>query len=146
MLPLEKIILRLIPKIAMNFKISAITAVCCYAIYIFLTLAIVKLRADMKIPLGDGGDKLLQRRIRGHGNFSEFGPFGLTLIFICEANEVSYPVITVAAVMLIIGRAVHGFTFFFEEGTPLGRPCGMFFTMSSLTVCAVALIYKLSTA
>ena len=62
------------PKITLLFA--------CLHVLLMLGLAvpIARHRHAHKIGLGDGGDKLLARKIRVHGNFIEHVPFALLLL------------------------------------------------------------------
>ena len=49
-----------------------------------LVLPIARHRHARRIGLGDGGDTLLARRIRVHGNFIEHVPFALLVLALLE--------------------------------------------------------------
>ena len=44
-----------------------------------LSLRVAKTRGDVQIAIGDGGNIVLQRRIRVQGNFVEYVPMALLL-------------------------------------------------------------------
>ena len=48
------------------------------------SLNVVRARGATKISLGDGGDTVLSRHIRAHGNFVEYVPLSLILILLIE--------------------------------------------------------------
>ena len=45
--------------------------------FLVLTLRVLQNRQSTKVSLGDGGNTLLQRAIRGHANFAEYVPLGV---------------------------------------------------------------------
>ena len=47
-----------------------------------LTVSVGRLRMQKKIYLGDGGDPAMLAAIRAHGNFLEYVPLCLLLIYI----------------------------------------------------------------
>ncbi len=49
------------------------------------SLVVVALRARHDIPFGDGGNEMLNRAIRVHGNFSEWVPLTILLVGSVEA-------------------------------------------------------------
>ncbi len=48
-------------------------------ILIVLSLRVIGARRNRRVALGDGADDDLARRIRAHGNFTEFTPLALVL-------------------------------------------------------------------
>ena len=55
-------------------------------LFLVLSVNVVRTRRDSKVNIGDGGDQLLQRRIRAHGNFAEYVPLVLLLIVFAEVG------------------------------------------------------------
>jgi uncharacterized membrane protein YecN with MAPEG domain len=58
-------------------------------LYLVLSYRIVVLRRN-KVSLGDGGNPILQRRIRAHGNFSEYVPMILIMLGILDAAHCTF--------------------------------------------------------
>ncbi len=54
---------------------------------IALSFGFIQLRATKGIVMGDGGNALLPRRIRGHANFMENAPLTLLLLAVCESTQ-----------------------------------------------------------
>ena len=52
--------------------------------YIYLSINVVKIRKAEGISLGNGSHASLERATRAHGNFIEYVPFALILIFLAE--------------------------------------------------------------
>ena len=58
-----------------------LTAAVFAVLHVIFTLRVGGYRFSNNISLGDGGDKELLNRIRGHGNFIEQVPIALVLFF-----------------------------------------------------------------
>ena len=56
-------------------------------IYLYLTALVIRCRRQNLIGVGDGGNDVLQRLIRVHGNFVEYVPLSLILLAILEINS-----------------------------------------------------------
>ena len=78
-------------------------------IFVFLSLRVIRLRQTVRVAIGDGGDKALRRAIRVHGNFSEYVPLTLILIFAAESLGVSQPWIHGLSIALLLGRLLHAY-------------------------------------
>ncbi len=87
--------------------------------------------------LGDGGDPLMNRRIRGHGNFAEYVPLILVLLGGLEISGTPRWVLHSLGSGLLAGRVLHGYAFAFTENYPLGRVAGMALTLGTLLVASV---------
>jgi uncharacterized membrane protein YecN with MAPEG domain len=71
----------------MHTPITAFYAGLLGILFFYYSVLVVKSRFSKKIPLGDGGDHHFQQVIRAHGNFSEYTPIVLLLLFIAEVNQ-----------------------------------------------------------
>ena len=90
-----------------------------------LTIGVIRVRRSQKIAMGDGNNKLLQRRIRGQANFIEQVPLTLGLFALCESQAALPPAaLTLVAATLVFGRAIHGYAFWNETTWLLGRVGG----------------------
>ena len=56
--------------------------------YLVLGYRVVGLRRN-GISLGDGGDPVMARVIRGHANFAEYVPLALVMLAVLELNATS---------------------------------------------------------
>ena len=61
--------------------------------------------------MGDGGQRLLQRYIRAHGNFAEYAPFGLLLLLLVELGGWPGWLVHCSGSALVGGRAAHAWSF-----------------------------------
>lgn len=102
-----------------------------------LTLSVGLMRGKKKIYLGDGGDPELLAAIRAHGNFMEYVPLCLLLIYVVSDFYSFWPV-AILSVVLLVARLLHagGILGFI----PLGRTLGASATTIILAITAAMLI------
>lgn len=103
-----------------------------------LTASVGHMRTQKKIYLGDGGDKELLAAIRAHGNFMEYVPLCLVLIYFVS-DFYGYWYTSIMAVVLLLARVLHagGILGFI----PLGRTIGAAGTTILLVVASALIIY-----
>ncbi|MGB5324038.1 MAG: MAPEG family protein [Pseudomonadales bacterium] len=106
-----------------------------------LSYRVVQIRRQ-GVTLGDGGDPTLQRRIRAHGNFTEYVPIILIMIALLEANQVPAYLLHVLGLALLIARCLHGYAMSFTESFFFGRFWGTAITFLLLVVCGALCIYQ----
>lgn len=87
--------------------LSAVAAAA--VINIWLSIRIGELRHRLNIMLGDGGNELMQRRMRAHSNFNENAPIVLILLGAIEFARLGNPWLAYVAAIFTIGRVLHGF-------------------------------------
>lgn len=110
--------------------------------YIFLALYVVQGRYKHQVGLGDGGVSDLQQRIRMHGNFAEYAPFALLLLYMVDIAKLSPTSIHILGLMLVIGRILHAWGILTSPNASKGRLAGMILTLTMILVCAVMLIWR----
>lgn len=76
-------------------------------IYVALSYRVIRLRQQLRISLGDGKDKHLNRAIRVHGNFSEYVPLALIMIYFVEIQMQNSLLVHSLSSALIIARLAH---------------------------------------
>jgi uncharacterized protein len=103
-----------------------------------LTVSVGRLRMQKKIYLGDGGDPEMLSAIRAHGNFMEYVPLCLALIYFASDYYGYWPV-AVASLVLLLSRAMHagGLLGFI----PLGRTIGAAGTTIILAAASAMCVY-----
>jgi uncharacterized membrane protein YecN with MAPEG domain len=115
-------------------------------IYLYITASVIIHRRSNRIGVGDGGDEVLQRLVRVHGNFAEYVPLTLLLLAILEISTEIPWLIHLFGASLVIGRALHAYGLRHSEGATWQRVAGMMLTLMSLFGLASAnltLIYWL---
>ena len=100
---------RLIHNVRFNMHVIPLYAAVLGLIYVGLSFRTIALRRKQRLSLGDGGDKALNRAIRVHGNFAEYVPIGLILLFLLESQAYSRVLVHIFASMLLAGRILHAY-------------------------------------
>ena len=86
---------------------TSIYAGFCGLMLCWLALQTIKLRRANKVKLGDGGVAELQAAIRAHGNFAEYMPIVLILLFLLEYNGAHPVIIHIIGIAFMAGRYTH---------------------------------------
>lgn len=94
-----------------------------------LTALVVLRRRKMRIGLGDGGDAVLQRFARAHGNAAETLPIGLLLLAAFDLAGGAPTITHSFGIALMVGRVLHAFGLMTSAGASPGRAIGMVLTM-----------------
>ena len=91
----------------MYLPVTSATAAIFAVMMVFLSLAVTKRRVQVRSTHGDGGDTLLGKRIRAHGNFSEYAPLALILLALLEAQAAPATLVYALATVFVTTRVVH---------------------------------------
>jgi len=110
-------------------------------LFFVLSLRVVKLRGH-GASLGDGGNPLLLRRIRGHGNFAEYVPFILLMMAMLELGKFSIYFLHAAGITLVVARLLHAYALSFTEKFKFGRFWGTALTFGLVLVCGALCLYQ----
>jgi len=100
-----------------------------------------RLRAQLNVPIGDGGNRDLLLAMRRHANFAEWVPLALVLIALLEMSGVSKSAIHVLGGGLVIARACHALGLRADTMQGAGRFVGAGGTALIVAVSSVWLIY-----
>ena len=87
--------------------------------------------------LGDGGNPLMLRRIRAHGNFAEYVPLVLVLMGFLEQSGAARWALHGIGASLLVGRLLHGYAFGFTKEFVVGRSAGIALTFVALLWAAI---------
>lgn len=101
-------------------------------IFLFLSFRVIGARRLAKVGLGDGGDRLLLRRLRVHGNFAEYVPLTIVLMVLAELQGTPAAVIHLIGIALISGRLIHAYGVGQEPEQVRLRVTGMMLTFVAL--------------
>jgi uncharacterized membrane protein YecN with MAPEG domain len=129
----------------MHTPITAFYAGLLGILFFYFSALVVKGRFSKKITLGDGGDHHFQQVIRAHGNFSEYTPIVLILLFIAEVNLSNPILLHLAGTALLFGRFIHAFGLRRHSGSSWQRVSGMLLTFASLlglSILNILVLYK----
>ncbi len=114
------------PRITLLF--AALHAV----LVVVLAARVAMLRYNAKIALGDGGDKVMTRRMRAHGNLIENAPLALLLLGLLEIAGLDARWLWAFGGALLVGRLLHAYGLSRRSGTSPGRFLGMALTWGVL--------------
>ncbi|WP_218132716.1 MAPEG family protein [Cupriavidus sp. YR651] len=76
-------------------------------IYVGLSCRAIKLRRNLRVALGDGGQEVLLRAMRAHSNFAEYVPLSLLLLHFLESAVTNPWYLHALCSILIAGRLLH---------------------------------------
>ena len=78
-------------------------------LHVWLSLRVSSLRRPLKIGVGDGGNEVLLRRMRAHGNFAENMPIFLILLGLVELAIGKSIWLWGAGILFVLARIAHAF-------------------------------------
>ena len=122
--------------------ITAVYASLLGLLVVLLSLVVVKLRRSLRIGIGDGGNRDLQRAIRVQGNATEYIPLFLILLAAFELNRGAPIFLHTMGAVFFLGRMLHAWGLYGTAGASTARVMGTIATMSVLVAMAVANIWR----
>lgn len=109
-------------------------------IYVALSFNVIRFRLKMRIPFGDGKDILLKRAIRVHGNFSEYVPIALLMIYFVELKTDNLVLIHSLCSAFILARISHIYGVSQLKENMIFRVFGLFITGTVICTCAISIL------
>lgn len=109
-------------------------------IYVALSLNVVRYRLGKQVSLGDGSDSQLQRAIRAHGNFIEYVPLALLLMWFLESLTLSPSLPFWMGSVLVVARVAHAFGMFYPKQLMILRQLGVVATLGVLILASAAIL------
>jgi len=123
--------------------ITALYAALLGIFFTVLTLRVLALRGVTPLKwlaFNNFGAQALERAVRAHGNFIEYVPMVLLMMYFAEAAELSPLRVHITGGLLLLGRVMHGICFgFMKFNMPL-RFGGMVLTLLALINISVSLL------
>ena len=114
-------------------------------LFFVLSARVIALRGNPAFAFmaqGKGDEELLQRAIRAHGNFAEYVPFMLIILYLLEMSGTSPAKLHVLGGAFLLGRIMHGVCMgFMRSNMPL-RVGGTVLTLIPFISSAVALLFQ----
>lgn len=107
-----------------------------------LTIRVIARRREQKIGIGDGGDAVLIRLGRAHGNAIETLPIGLLMLVGLELAGGGAMLLHLLGGMLLLGRVLHAWGLSARAGVSVGRFHGMLLTMLAILGLIAALLWR----
>lgn len=122
-------------------SVTAIYAGLLGLLYVYLSARVIAVRRGSSIALGDGGDKLLLRRIRVHANFAEYVPMAIVLMALAESMKSSGWLVHGLGVALCAGRVVHAYGVSRPNEVFALRVTGMSLTFGVIVTAALTCLW-----
>ena len=114
-------------------------------LFFVLSVRVIALRGNPAFAFmaqGKGDEELLQRAIRAHGNFAEYVPFMLIILYLLEESGTSPAKLHVLGGVFLSGRMMYGVCMgFMRSNMPL-RVGGTVLTLLPFVSSAVALLFQ----
>lgn len=125
-----------------NLHFAALYAGLNILLLVILGARTAAFRRTSRVGHGDAGNDELRRRIRAHGNASEYIPAGAVgLLFLSLLSAIPALIIHLAGVTLTAGRFLHAYALSTADGPTFGRIVGMLLTFAALLICGGGMIY-----
>ncbi|MGB4248959.1 MAG: MAPEG family protein [Pseudohongiellaceae bacterium] len=124
----------------MTLQITSILTGLFCLFMVTLSLRVSLRRREMNVSVGDGGDKVLQRRIRAHGNFIENAPLMVLAVAVIEYNAGVRWLVAVIALAFLVSRVVHAIGILYME-RPTLRAIAMVMQHSAFVVAGLWLLW-----
>jgi len=109
--------------------------------YIALSISVAKRRLKGNISLGTGGNDDLEKAIRVHGNFSEYVPFTLLLLWLLETVSLSHSLVFVLGVVFLVARIAHCIGMLNQDKLLILRKLGMVGTFGVILIASLATLW-----
>ena len=126
-----------------NVMVTALYAALLGIFFTVLTARVLALRGVTPLrwlAFNNYGDNALERSVRAHGNFIEYVPMVLFLMYLAEVSDLSDMRLHITGLALLIGRLMHGICFgFMAFNMPL-RVGGMVLTLVALVNISISLL------
>ena len=132
-----------------NIPLTSLFASLFTIFYLFLSVRIGYLRGSPVMKLIFKMDKKvptikLDRNVRAHGNFSEYVPLFLILLYIFESVDlVSFNYLLIICLVFSYGRVAHAICFAFYDYNPFLRISGMVSTYLGLALLSILLLLSI---
>lgn len=116
--------------------LTLLFAACFALMQVALTASVIARRAKAEIDFLDGGDDVLLRRMRAHGNFVETVPIALLLMGLLELQGLGRAWLWSLGAALLLGRLLH-VNGLLKPGALWARIAGMLTTLAVISAEAI---------
>ena len=122
----------------MTLSITALYAGILSLIMVALAINVTIHRAKLRVPMGDGGNAIMLRMIRLHGNAVEYLPLALLLMAIYEINGGWHSALHAAGIALVVARILQSWNMWSTDIAGFGRISGQ--SLTWLTIITLTLL------
>ncbi|MDP2714364.1 MAPEG family protein [Rheinheimera sp.] len=120
--------------------ITALYAALLGLMFIALSIKVIAKRRQFQIGIGSKGEMALQRAVRVHGNFAEYVPFALLLMFLAEYSGLAPLYLHILGIALLLGRLSHAWGVRQLKEPLKYRMVGMLLTFGVILLSALAIL------
>lgn len=107
---------------------------------VYLGFRVVLRRQAAGVSLGTGGDEVLERRMRSHGNAAEYAPAMMIALFVLASLGASAATMHALGAGFTLGRVLHAFGL--SQSALPARQFGMILTFLSMLLAGALLLYR----
>lgn len=126
----------------MTPRISLLIASLHVVLYLVLTVRVILHRNTHKVGVGTGGDPVLTRKVRVHGNFGEYVPLALLMLLLLEVTATHTILLWTFGIALLLARVLHAIGLGGSAGYSVGRFGGAMLTFVTLAAMAAVGIWR----
>ena len=110
-------------------------------LFVALSVRTLRLRRNLRIAVGDGGNARMLRAMRVHSNFAEYIPFALLLVYLSETRGANRLLMHVLCLALVIGRLSHSNGVSQLNEDYRFRVAGLTMTFTPIVVASIYLLF-----
>ncbi len=124
----------------MGLHVVPVYAALLALLFMLLSARVMAERGRAGVPIGSGGNALLERRIRVHGNFAEYVPLALLLLAFMELRGSASWYLHLLCLALLFGRIAHAVGVSQQPDVLPLRAVGVGLTLAVIILAALSLI------
>lgn len=109
-------------------------------IFVILSFRVIRIRQRLGVAFGDGEDPGLRRAIRVHGNFTEYVPYALLLVYFTEEVSRNEMFAHALGSLLLVARLSHAYGVSQLREELRFRVFGLFGTGCVISVAALLIL------
>jgi len=121
--------------------ITGIYAAILGLVFVFLSIRVIQRRRLHLVALGYGEAEDLVRVARAHGNFAEYVPLSLLLIYFVEISTAPSGLIHGLGIILLASRGIHAYGVSQINEDYRLRTAGMAGTFAVIVMASLAIFY-----
>jgi hypothetical protein len=107
-----------------------------------LVLLVTRQRVRSRTVMGAGGNPVLERAIRAHGNLVEYAPLVLLMLLLLALSGLGALWLHVLGIAFTTGRLLHAWGLSTTSGENVGRGAGIFLTWLTMLVAVVLCLVR----
>lgn len=125
----------------MSLQVTSLIAGLFALMVVPLSFLITIRRFKVRTVFGDAGDKILRRRIRALGNFTEYVPLALIVLGLVEGQGAPSLLVWSLGIAFLASRIAHAVGMLYST-TPTLRAIGMLVQHTAFIISGVWLVFS----